>query len=288
MDQAQRLREILESPDLKKTNENDARIITVTSGKGGVGKTNFTVNLAWALASQDKRVSIVDADLGLANVDVVLGIMPKLNLGHVIRNEATIQDIITTTENGLNIISGGSGSMDLVDLDDKGVEKIIESFAYLNKISDYILIDTGAGLSNAVLSFIEAAHDTIVVINPDPASMTDAYALIKNIRNVEYNELNVVVNRVDNAAEGESVYSKLNAATEKFLGKNLIYLGCIHDDYMLKRAVRRQIPIMDFAPNAVSSKGIYHISYSLINEKEPEGNVRSFKSFISKLIKRQN
>ncbi len=221
MDQAQRLREIIYSSKLQRSASKetapairDARIITVSSGKGGVGKTNFTVNLAIALSRLGKNVSIIDADLGLANIDVVLGLVPKFTLSHVIRNEKEIKDIILDGPHGIRVISGGSGVMDLVNLDTEEISRLIESLEFLNDDSDYILIDTGAGLSRSVISFIEAASDVVMVITPDPTSITDAYAVIKNIANEDKN-IKVVVNRVDSNKEGQNVFHKLNSAAKK-------------------------------------------------------------------------
>ncbi len=245
MDQAQKLRDIVkdvrEEELSNSTYANDARIITVSSGKGGVGKTNFTVNLGIALSKQGKRVSIIDADLGLANVDVILGIIPKYTLSHIVRNEKTIDEVMIEGPHGLKIVSGGSGMLDLVNLRQDQIESLIHTFDKLNDISDYILIDTGAGLNTSVLSFIKAASDVIVVITPDPTSITDAYALIKNISEEE-SHINLVINRVESAKEGTDVFGKLDRAAKKFLEIELNNLGYLSEDNTVKKSVRLQRP----------------------------------------------
>ncbi len=245
MDQAQKLRDIIGDNDVPESAVNDARIITISSGKGGVGKTNFTVNMGIALAKLGKRVTIIDADLGLANVDVLFGIVPKYNLSHVIKGEVSVQDVIIKGLHDITIISGGSGIMDLIDLDKEQLEKLIQSLTYLNEVSDYILIDTGAGLSKSVLSFIDAASDVIVVITPDPTSITDAYALVKNIVMEDNKKIKLIINRVESNEEGDEVFGKMQQAVTKFLNRELENLGYIFEDNNLKRAVRKQIPLME-------------------------------------------
>lgn len=281
MDQAQKLRDIVGevSPD-----QVDARIITVSSGKGGVGKTNFTVNLGIALAKMGKKITIIDADLGLANVDVMFGIVTKYNLSNVIKGEVTVQDSIVKGPYDINIISGGSGIMDLIDLDSNQLEKLIHSLSYFNTISDYILIDTGAGLSKSVLSFVDAASDIIVVITPDPTSITDAYALIKNIIKDDQKRIKLIINRVDSNEEGDEVYNKIEQAVTKFLNREIENLGYIFEDTNLKRAVRKQIPLMEAYPRAIASKGIENIAYNLENNNRYAKTNHSFKSFLSKLM----
>jgi len=291
MDQAQRLREIIYSSKLQRSNESeatpairDARIITVSSGKGGVGKTNFTVNLAIALSRLGKSVSIIDADLGLANIDVVLGLVPKYTLSHVIRNEKEIKDIILNGPNGIRVISGGSGVMDLVNLNVEEISRLIESLEFLNDDSDYILIDTGAGLSQSVISFIEAASDVVMVITPDPTSITDAYAVIKNIASEE-KSIKVVVNRVDSNKEGQNVFHKLNSAAKKFLNVELDNLGYIYEDSNVKKSVRSQSPFLLEHPNCLASRGVELIAYNIENNKTFTGSTSGFTKFIEKLFK---
>ena len=284
MDQAQKLRDIVQESSPESANRHDARIITVASGKGGVGKTNFTVNMAIALAKLNKRVTIIDADLGLANVDVLFGIVPKYNLSHVVKGEIPVQDCIFKGPYDLNIISGGSGIMDLIDLDQNQLEKLIHSLLYFNDVSDYILIDTGAGLSKSVLSFVDAASDVIVVITPDPTSITDAYALIKNIVKEDDKKIKLIINRVDSNEEGDEVFNKLEQAVSKFLSKELENMGYIFEDSNLKKAVRKQMPVIEAYPRAISSKGIENIAYNLENNSKYIKSAHSFKTFINKLI----
>lgn len=281
MDQAQKLRDIVSDAIQEKT---DSRIITISSGKGGVGKTNFTVNLGIALAKLGKNVTIIDADLGLANVDVMFGIVTKYNLANVIKGEITVQESIVKGPYDINIISGGSGIMDLIDLDQNQLEKLIHSLSYFNTISDYILIDTGAGLGKSVISFVDAASDVILVITPDPTSITDAYALIKNIVKDENKKIKLIINRVESNEEGDEVFGKLEQVVGKFLNKELENLGYIFEDNNLKKAVRKQIPLLEAYPRAIASKGIENIAYNLEHNNKYAKSTHSFKSFLNKLM----
>lgn len=287
MDQAQKLRDIVkdvrEEELSNSTYAKDARIITVSSGKGGVGKTNFTVNLGIALSKQGKRVTIIDADLGLANVDVILGIIPKYTLSHIVRNEKTIDEVMVEGPHGLKIVSGGSGMLDLVNLRQDQIESLIHTFDKLNEISDYILIDTGAGLNTSVLSFIKAASDVVVVITPDPTSITDAYALIKNISEEE-RHINLVINRVESAKEGTDVFGKLERAARKFLEIELNNLGYIYEDNNVKKSVRMQKPFSVEYPNTIATKGVELIAYNLVNKENKTTSVNKFSRFINKLF----
>jgi len=261
-----------------------AKVIAIASGKGGVGKTNFTVNLGIALSKQGKRVTIIDADLGLANVDVILGIIPKYTLSHIIRNEKSIEEIMIDGPHGLKIISGGSGMLDLVNLNGDQIDSLIHTFDKLNEISDYILIDTGAGLNNSVLSFIKAASDVVVVITPDPTSITDAYALIKNISEEE-KHINLVINRVESSKEGAEVFGKLERAAKKFLEIELNSLGYIYEDNNVKKSVRLQRAFSVEYPNSIATKGIELIAYNLVNKENKVASVNKFSKFINKLFR---
>lgn len=272
---------IVESSNVLDENK-DARVITVTSGKGGVGKTNFTINLGIAL-SRYNEVTIIDADLGLSNIDVVLGLIPKYTLANLIKNDVSIKDITLKGPNGVNIISGGSGVVDLIDLSKNEINRLIDSFLLLNKTSDYILIDTGAGLNNSVLSFIEAADEMILIVTPEPTSITDAYAVIKNIPKSN-KSIKLVINRVETSSEGYEVFNKINSATKKFLNVELENLGFIYEDPMVKKSVKEQKPFLLNYPNSIASKGIDLLAYNLINNCSKVESYGTFKKFINKLF----
>ncbi|WP_432665036.1 MinD/ParA family protein [Wukongibacter baidiensis] len=290
-DQAHNLRQLIGSFKESKNKvinmstkpENSARVLAVTSGKGGVGKTNFTINLGIALSKLNKRVSIIDADLGLGNIDVVLGLIPKFTLANVIRNELSILDTIVKGPNGINIISGGSGIMDLIDLSKDEIENLISNFYLLNQCSDYILIDTGAGINSSVVSFIEASDEVILVVTPEPTSITDAYALIKNIKR-EKKSIKLVLNRIESTKEGHEVFDKINSATKKFLDFQVEKLGFIYEDVAVRKSVKEQKPFMIKFPNSVASKGIESVAYNLLNNQRELKNFSSFKRFVNNLF----
>ncbi len=245
-DQASSLRELIGKINKKNTIKNTnnsmksiSRVITITSGKGGVGKTNFTINLAIELSKLNQRVTIIDADLGLGNIDVVLGLVPKKTLANVIRNEDNILDIRIKGPNGIDIISAGSGIKEMINLPKSEINHLINNFLLLNDTTDYILIDTGAGINDSVITFVEAANEMILVVTPEPTSITDAYAVIKNIGKTD-KIIKIVVNRVENSQEGNDVFNKLNSATKRFLNIELEKLGFIYEDPAVKKSVKSQ------------------------------------------------
>lgn len=290
-DQAHNLRELIGSfkqsnnkiMNMSKKAKVGARVLAVTSGKGGVGKTNFTINLGIALSNQNKKVTIIDADLGLGNVDVVFGMIPKFTLANVIKREVSILDIIVKGPNGINIISGGSGIIEMVDLAREEIDNLISNFYLLDEISDYILIDTGAGINNSVVSFTEAANEIIVIVTPEPTSITDAYALLKNIKR-NNKSLKLIVNRIESTKEGHEVFNKINSATKRFLGFEIENLGFIYEDSTVKKSVKEQKPFMLKYPNTLASQGIDMVAYNLINNKREIKNISNFKLFLNNLF----
>lgn len=290
MDQAAKLRKLIKKNNEKDQNNRveaeDARIIAVSSGKGGVGKTNVTVNLAIALAKLDKKVIVIDADLGLANIDVVLGIIPKYNLLHVLKDEMEISNIIMEGPENISLLSGGSGIIDFINLTEKQLGKLIDSFQFLNQTHDYILIDTGAGINKSVLSFINSAGEVIVVVTPDPTSITDSYALLKNIADYE-KDVSILVNMTTSNDEAHSVFKKISLASKKFLNMELNDIGFIYDDNHVTKSVRMQKPFMTEYPSCLASKGIELLAYNLDNDENKETKVSKFSSFINNLFTRK-
>ena len=266
LDQADNLRNLINKNNLEQRNkkiELSSRVITVTSGKGGVGKTNFSLNLAIQFSKFNKKVVIIDADFGLANIEVLFGILPKYNLADVLRGERDVEEVLTDGPMGIKFISGGSGLKELSNITEKQLNYFINNFSYLDAISDIIIIDTGAGISRSVVNFIKASDETIIVTTPEPTSVTDAYALIKTIKEENHGttpDFKVVVNRVDDEEEGDEIFNKISRASSKFLGIPLQNLGYIPYDKFLVKAVKHQQPATICFPNCEFTKSIEKIS----------------------------
>lgn len=297
MDQAEKLRQIIDNLKLRHAasqanllnsiKKKTAKVITVTSGKGGVGKTNITVNLAIALSELGKRVTILDADFGLANIDVLLGIIPKHTLVDVIYNNKNILEVLADGPKNIKFMSGGSGVEELVKLDSNQLEKFVRNISLLDKLADVVIIDTGAGLSDSVMSFVMAADEVILVTTPEPTSITDAYALIKMVSNRDKNKtIKVIVNRAESVSEANDILNKLSMVTEKFLTLKLHPLGFILHDEMVVKAVKMQQPFALSFPKSQASKQIKDISRKLIEEKIDKVNQEEtgIKSFVNRLV----
>lgn len=291
-DQAKALRDIIN----KVNNDNistpigamktNAKVLTITSGKGGVGKTNITVNLAVALSDMGYRVVVIDADLGLSNIDVMLGIMPKYTLLDVIKNEKSIIEILSKGPKNVKFISGGSGAEELVRLNANELEMFIKNIAMLDKIADIILIDTGAGITDSVLRFVMAANDVILVTTPEPTAMSDAYALIKAIgTRDDKKKINLIINKSDSAIEAQTVTQKLNAVASKFLKIKLNFLGYLSNDPIVSKAVKQQNPFLITFPNSIASKNMIELSKKVVkNFEEKKQETTGIKDFFNKFL----
>ncbi len=292
-DQADKLREIINSikkdPEFMslggKGGNNSSRVITVTSGKGGVGKTNITVNLGISFAKMGYRVVIIDADLGLANVDVVMGKMSKYNLSDVINSNRDIVEILEEGPEGVKFVSGGSGVSQLLKLSSSQMVDLMMKLGALDEVADIILIDTGAGLSDTVLSFVHAAKEVLLVTTPEPTSITDAYALIKTITSRDKNKvIKVIVNRAENPSEAFNILDKLNIVCEKFLGIKLQKLGFVLNDTAVIKAVKSQQPFVISYGKSEAAKNVSEIAEALIRNAETNGNtVSGIRMFFNKL-----
>jgi flagellar biosynthesis protein FlhG len=237
------------------------RIIAVTSGKGGVGKTNLSVNMALAFARIGKKVIVMDADLGLANVNVMFNEHPKYSLYHVIKKQKTMREILVETEYGISILAGASGFSQIANMSKKERHDFINELETLS-FADIIIIDTSAGVSSNVLDFIAAADDAIIVTTPEPTAITDAYSIIKIIA-TEYSTLNMelklVVNRARGAVEAKNVAERMINISNQFLHIKMDYLGFIYDDHTVQNAVRHQKPFMVVDPKCKASHCIQHL-----------------------------
>lgn len=284
-DQAQVLRNLVSGQ--KEVAPHPTRIITVTSGKGGVGKSNFTLNFALALQKLGNKVLVFDADIGLANIDVLMGISPKFNLYHLLKRQKTIWEIIYKGYDGLQFISGGSGFSDLLKLSEAELDYFTQQINELNSHVDYILFDTGAGLSKETLKFIVASQDTIVVTTPEPTAITDAYAIIKMVHNMEYNvPFHLVVNRVTDAKEGKRTAEKISMVAKQFLQLDIPTLGYIWDDGNVSKAVKKQIPFSIAFPTSSASKAVQDLAKSFVSGQSHSLNQDGgVKSFINRMIR---
>lgn len=285
MDQAQNLRKSIEEYRRKKQDkqERKTKIITVTSGKGGVGKTNFSVNLAISLKELGNNVVVLDADLGLANVDVIIGVVPKLNLYDVIFNNKSMDDIIINGPGGIKVLPGGSGIESLSNLNDTQRRNLSNKFGDL-KDTDILIIDTGAGLSKNVLGFMAVSDEVIVVTTPEPTAITDAYSLIKvAMRHVPKTSIHVIVNKTSGEQEAGLTYQRLGGAVRNFLKKETNYLGYVVEDTKVKKAVMGQIPFKAMYPDCFASKCIDDIAASLMGTAVSNRKASSIKEFFSKV-----
>lgn len=289
MDQAEQLRNVIKQKN--QNNVGNARVITITSGKGGVGKSNMAVNLAIWFRRMGKRVIILDADFGLANVEVMFGTVPEYNLSDLIFGGKSIRDIITKGPMDIGFISGGSGIVGLNNLSKEQIDYLVHSLSLLNDLTDILIIDTGAGVSDNVLEFVLASPEVILVSTPEPSSLTDSYSLVKALyKNPKFikngTNVHLVANKVNSQEEGMAVYEKLSSVVERFLDGKLHYLGMVPADSALEKAVRSQKMVSISAPNAKSTKAFEIIAENLLNGSESNrykwGITQLFSSFVNR------
>ena len=286
MDQAEQLRNII------KANQNTvrplARVITVTSGKGGVGKSNTSINLALQFKKLGKRVIILDADFGMANIEVMFGTVPKHNLSDLIYKGKNISEIISWGAGDVGFISGGSGIVGMANLSRDYLNYIIHNLVQLDALADVIIIDTGAGISDVVLEFLVASGEIILVTTPEPTSITDSYSLLKALNrhprfSRESSQIKMVANRVSRTGEGEQLFNKLELVVRKYLKIPISYLGAVPMDSQLAQAVMQQTPVTLLHPKAKSTLAYEEIAAKLMGEEKSERK-RGMAAFFSHII----
>ncbi len=277
VDQASNLRKLVLANKEAKT-----RTIAITSGKGGVGKSTFAVSLSIALAQNGASVTLLDADLGLANINVILGIIPKFNLYHVIKGKKKLKDIVIDIPEGIKIIAGASGFHQLANLDSKQIGDFIQSVSELDE-DNFMIVDTGAGVSQNVLRFVIAADDILVVTTPEPTAITDAYGIIKSIASqAPEKSVKLIVNRVNSVSEGKRVAQRVITIAGQFLNIKVENLGFVFDDIYVPKSVRNQKPFIISYPKSKAAACVAmiadRISKREINAKKGSGMASFFKS----------
>lgn len=287
MDQAEQLRILKAGRQQPKPL---ARVITVTSGKGGVGKSNTSINLAVQFRKMGKRVIILDADFGLANIEIMFGAVPKHNLCDLIYQGKKITDIITWGPMEVGFISGGSGIAGMSNLNRDYLAYIIQNLAQLDSMTDIIIVDTGAGISDAVLEFLVASGEILLVTTPEPTSITDSYSLLKALYrherfDAENTKVKLVANKVAKETDGKVLYDKLNAVVERYLKVPILYLGCVPEDAQLLKSVMQQTPVSLNNPGAKATLAYERIAGRLLDKEEAERQPRrGMAAFFSHII----
>ena len=261
------------------------RVITIASGKGGVGKTNVSVNLAIALASQGKHVTVMDADLGLANIDVMLGLHSDKNLSNVMNGECDLDEILLDGPMGIKVIPASSGVKNMAEMTPAEHAGLVSAFSELSHNIDILLVDTAAGISDSVVSFSRAAQEVLVVVCDEPASITDAYALIKLLNKDQgIFKFNILANMVSGPQQGREVYDKLSKVSDRFLDVALEYVGHVPFDEHLQKAVKRQKAVVEAFPRSRAAQAFQTLSKKVNNWPLPTASGGHLEFFVERLV----
>jgi flagellar biosynthesis protein FlhG len=261
------------------------RVIAVTGGKGGIGKTNVSVNLSMALAKLGNRVVLFDADLGLANVDVLLGLKADKTLADVLNGECSLMDIMIDGPAGIKVIPAASGARKMVELGDAEHAGLIQAFSDIDDQLDVLVIDTAAGISSSVTSFVQAAQEVLVVVCDEPTSITDAYALIKVLnRDHGIFKFNIIANMVTSDEEAQQMFGKLSLVADKFLNVALRYVSAVPYDDMLKKAVKKREPVFAAYPRSKSAQAFRDLAAEINSWPFPQAPRGHMEFFIERLI----
>ena len=264
--QARTLKNIVSS----KMKSSSLRVLAVSSGKGGVGKTNIVANLAYVLSKQNQKVLVVDADLGLNNIDILLGLNPKFHIGHVLSGEKNVQDIITEGPAGIHLLPAGGGLQELTQLDDEKKVVLMEELDQVSSAYDFLIFDTGAGISTNVTYFCSAAHEILLVATTEPTSLTDVYALIKTLHTKHAQKyFRVIINSIGSESEARLIFRNLAAVADRFLPDvSVEYLGYILLDPVVTKAVRQQKAFSELYPDSKVTQCINRLVQKIVGEKK--------------------
>jgi flagellar biosynthesis protein FlhG len=287
-DQASALRQMVDNLKKQRMREpgDGARVLCVTSGKGGVGKTSISVNLGISLVKKGLRVLLVDADFGLSNIDVMLGISPQYDLSYVLRGQKKIRDVIAEGSGGVRFVSGGSGLNELLNMSEIQLATIIDNLLLLEDTADIIIFDTGAGINPLIMRMIRASAETIIVTTPEPTAIMDAYALIKSI--TKYSPecaLRLIVNRAESVSEAEDTLQKLIGVVSLYQKAEIDPLGYVLNDPAVPRGVRSQQPFVLSNPRSAAARNIEAIAWNLL-ERKPEPQESGLQAFLHKIFRK--
>ena len=294
-DQASSLRKMMKNSDSEVNNDKNnesttkdsnsqTKVIAVASGKGGVGKTNLSVNLAYALSEMDKSVLVMDADIGMANVDILMGLTSTYSLKHVMEGKCQIEDAIVNTPSGINVLTGISGEEDFMNVSSDEVQRLLSASSHLEQNYDIIIIDIGAGAHSDVLNFIMAADQTLIVLTPEPTAIMDAYSLLKILSNNNYStDLGLVVNMVESDNEGDEVIERMENVINDYLDINLALTSNIPYDKKVVQSVKKQKSIFQLYPKS-SVVNAYKNTAADIIDKDRESSSQNMKNFFSKIV----
>lgn len=283
MDQAARLRKLVEEKkvDIRTEQKKTAKIISVTSGKGGVGKTSLSVNLAAHLSKNNVKVLLIDADLGLSNVEIMLGVTPSYTLKDVIKNGRDIEDVIINGPYNLDFISGGNGFLELAELSEIEREEILIKIHKLEGLYDIIIIDTGAGISKNVTAFLTISDEIIVVTTSEPTALTDAYSIMKVISEEKLKQkIGLIINRVKTKSEFQQASNILISTAKKFLGEEIKSLGYVYEDPNVRKTTYKKTPFVIYYPDSKASDCVIDIVANMKLREKPEKKVSMMDKFM--------
>lgn len=284
LDQANGLRELVER---SRPSGAPLRVIAVTSGKGGVGKTHVACNLALLFARTGRRVLVIDADLGLANADIVLGVEPHMHLGHLLEGSAPLQDVLAPGPEGVQVLAASTGVQELTRLDDAQKLRLVTALDFIEDRFDLVLIDCSAGIGDNVLFFAGAAQEVLLVASPEPTSLTDAYATVKVLsQQASVEHFQVVVNQVPSEPAGREVWQKLTGVTDRFLTARVSFLGHVPRDENLQRALMAQRPVVQLFPRSPASRALQGLADRLL-ERSPPATLQGGLKFLWQRIQRE-